>query len=334
VLLPFWLALSASLALHIGVLLTPGWELPLDDEPESAYIDAKIVAAQPEVAKPPEPVRQPPVRKRPAAKPLPPPAPASPLADRAGESTPADSDPLPVAAAPPPEPQEVEPAPPPAVLPAPTFASRWPRSGRIVYQVMRGEQGLIVGQSEQRWEHDGTRYSLHAVTETTGLAALFRPAKVVQESRGVFDAAGLRPLEFEVLREGKSTEGVRFDPDQGMIFLARGQTAPYVVAAQDMLSLFYQLAALSFDVPQFPLSIATGRKLASFVVVVGEELLLETPQGPRQVRYLKVAGKAREDATEIWLDVETRLPLKIRHRDRKGEIFDQIAITIETEPIE
>lgn len=193
---------------------------------------------------------------------------------------------------------------------------------------------MVVGQSEQRWEHDGTRYSLHAVTETTGLAALFRPAKVVQDSRGIFDAAGLRPLEFEVLREGKSKESVRFDPDQGMIFLAKGQTAPFVAAAQDQLSLFYQLAALSFDVAQFPLAIATGRKLASFIVAIGDEFVLEVPQGPRQVRHLKVAGNAREDATEIWLDVETRLPLKIRHRDRKGEIFDQIAITIETEPFE
>lgn len=256
------------------------------------------------------------------------------MADMAGESPPASEVPPPVAEAPPSEPQVVEAAPPPAVLPAPTFASRWPRNGRIVYQVTRGEQGMVVGQSEQRWEHDGTRYSLHAVTETTGLAALFRPAKVVQDSRGIFDAAGLRPLEFEVLREGKSKESVRFDPDQGMIFLAKGQTAPFVAAAQDQLSLFYQLAALSFDVAQFPLAIATGRKLASFIVAIGDEFVLEVPQGPRQVRHLKVAGNAREDATEIWLDVETRLPLKIRHRDRKGEIFDQIAITIETEPFE
>ncbi|MEW6514076.1 MAG: DUF3108 domain-containing protein [Pseudomonadota bacterium] len=331
-LLPFWLALSASVAVHIGVLLAPGWELPLDDEPDTVQIDATIAPAQPALAQAPEPARPPPVRKRRPAKP--PPTPAAPVADVPGEGVPASEPPPPVAEAPPPEPEVATEAPPLAVLPAPTFANRWPRSGRIVYQVTRGEQGLVVGQSEQRWEHDSQRYHLHAETETTGLAALFRPAKVVQDSRGTFDAAGLRPLEFEVLREGKGKDSVRFEPEQGQIVSARGGSAPFVPAAQDLLSLFYQLAALSFDVPEYPLTVATGHKVATYAIAVSDETTLDTPQGPRLVRHLKVAGNAREDATEIWLDVESRLPLKIRHRDRKGEIYDQIAITIETETAE
>ena len=52
----------------------------------------------------------------------------------------------------------------------------------------------------------------------------------------------------------------------------------------------------------------------------------------KPIRGPEVTGNAREDATEIWLDVATRLPLKIRHRDRKGEIFDQVAILIDVEP--
>lgn len=329
-LLPFWLALSASMALHIGVLLAPGWSLPLDDEPEPASVHVTIVAAHPVIANPPAPVPRPPARKRPPATPQPP-APAAPVADVTGASMPAhDETPPPVVAAPPSESPAVAEPPPPAVLPAPTFADRWPRNGRILYQVTRGEGGLIIGQSEQRWAHDGQNYHLHAETETTGLAALFHPAKVVQDSRGTFDAAGLRPLEFEVRREGRGKDSVRFAPEQGLILLARGQSAPFVVAAQDLLSLFYQLAALSFGVPEFPLAVTNGRTLTTHAIVVGTELALETPQGTRQVRHLRVSGKGNEDATEIWLDTATRLPLKIRHRDRKGEVFDQIAIAIET----
>ncbi len=326
-LLPFWLALSASLALHAGVLLAPGWGLPHDDETETAPIDARLATAQPAAAKPSVPAAARPVLKRPPAQPLPP-APALPPASVPSEPVAAVPDLESSVPAVEPVPAAAEP--PPAVLPAPTFAARWPRNGRILYQVTRGEGGLIVGQSEQRWTHDGQNYHLHAETETTGLAALFHPAKVVQDSRGTFDAAGLRPLEFEVRRAGKGTDSVRFDPEQGRIFLARGQSAPFVVAAQDLLSLFYQLAALSFDVPEFPIAVTNGRTLATHAIVVGSELAIETPQGTRQVRHLRVSGKTNEDATEIWLDVETRLPLKIRHRDRKGEIFDQIAITIET----
>lgn len=353
--LPFWLAVSASLALHLGVLLAPGWGLPLDDGHEASSLDATIAVIPSPAARPAIP---PPVKKRPQPRSAPPSAPAAPVATVPVENVPASEAAGPVA-------EEVVPETAPVASPAPTadavppaptspqgagrhevavpskardwaepntFAHRWPRSGRIVYQVSWGEQGLIVGQCEQRWEHDGQRYSLHAEIGTTGLAALFRPAKVVQDSRGIFDAAGLRPLEFAVMREGKSKESVRFDPEEGRIILARGDSVPFVPAAQDMLSLFYQLAALPFDVPGYPLAVVTGRKLTTFAISVGGESALETPQGLRRVRHLKVSAGKQEDSTEIWLDVETRLPLKIRHRDRKGEVFDQVAIAIETEP--
>lgn len=328
-LLPFWLALSASLALHAGVLLAPGWDLPFDDESETAPIDATLVSPRPAAVKPPLPAAARPVHKRPPAKPLPPPAPAIPQARAPIEPVAVAPDPEPPVPAVEPMPAAAEP--PPAVTPAPTFADRWPRSGRIVYQVSWGEQGLIVGRSEQRWKHDGQHYGLHAETETTGLAALFRPAKVVQDSRGIFDAAGLRPLEFAVMRAGKPKESVRFDPEEGRIILARGDSVPFVPAAQDMLSLFHQLAALPFDVPDHTQAVITGRKLTTFAISVGGESALETPLGLRRVRHLKVSAGQQEDSTEIWLDVETRLPLKIRHRDRKGEVFDQVAIAIETE---
>jgi hypothetical protein len=330
-LLPFWLALSASVALHIGVLLAPGWGLPFDDEPETVQLDATIALPAAVAPKPVAQAPSPPRKKRPLARPLPPPTPSAPQAQMPSDSVVAAPDPEPDAPADASAPVVAEAT--PVVLPPPTFADRWPRSGRIVYQVTRGTEGFVVGQSEQRWEHDSQRYRLHAETETTGLAALFRPVKVVQASSGVFDAAGLRPQAFETQRDGKLQGSVRFEPEQGRITLARGASVPFVPAAQDLLSLFYQLAALSFDVPEYPLTVATGRKVATYAIAVGEESMLDTPQGPRRVRHLKVAGTAREDATEIWLDVETRLPLKIRHRDRKGEIFDQIATHIETEPL-
>lgn len=327
-LLPFWLALSASMALHIGVLLLPGWGLPFDDEPEAASIKATLAVPQAVSAKPPPSPAPPPLRKRPPVKTLPQFTPAVPQTSAPIEPVAVVPDPEP--SAPAVEPIHAVAEPPPAVLPAPSFAERWPRSGRILYQVTRGEAGFIVGQSEQSWTHDGQTYHLHAETETTGLAALFRPVKVVQDSHGVFDAAGLRPLTFETQRDGKPQAGARFEPEQGRVVMAGGGSVPFLPAAQDLLSLFYQLAALSFDLPEFPLAVTNGRKLATYTIVVGAELALETPQGLRQVRHLKVGGKANEDATEIWLDTETRLPLKIRHRDRKGEVFDQIAITIET----
>jgi hypothetical protein len=315
---PFRLALGFSLLLHLAALTVPGWQLPLleDEEPQEMLDATLVVSVQAHAKAQPKPL------PKPAPKPRPQPQ-ATPAVPRAV------TEPAPVAeAAVAPEPAFVPesseaPEPPPAAVPpAPTFAyaNLWPKNGRIVFQVTRGDGGLIVGQGEHRWTHDEQSYELHAVAETIGLAALFRPVQVTQTSRGAFTANGLQPQEFRTERDGKPKSEVRFDAPQDA-----------ALPTQDLLSLFYQLGAASFDVPEFAILVKTGRKLSKFTVVVGETLKLDSPLGEREVRHLKIAGRSNEDSTEIWLDTVTRLPLKIRHRDRKGEVFDQIATTITLE---
>jgi len=321
---PFRLALGFSLLLHLSALTVPGWQLPLlEDDAPPAMLDATLavpVPTQPKPAPEPQPKPRPP-KQRPQIPPVEPVV-----------SAPADTLAVPVQAAasasgaePVFTPDPVADPPPEAVPPAPTFAyaSLWPKKGRIVYQITRGDGGLIVGQGEHRWTHDEQSYELHAVAETTGLAALFRPVLVTQTSRGAFTANGLQPQEFHTERDGKPKSAVHFEP-----------LPDEALPVQDLLSIFYQLGAASFDVPEFTLRVNTGRKLSVLVVVVGETLKLDSPLGERNVRHLKIAGRSNEDSTEIWLDTESRLPLKIRHRDRKGEVFDQIATTITLEQSE
>lgn len=321
---PFWLALFVSLLLHAAALTSPGWSLPFSEDESPERLEATLAVPRPPSAAPVVP----PPRPKPAKKVVPVPV--------AGDSVPA-----PQAAAAPAEPPSPQPEPPPppavpadiplAVQPAPTFvhAEIWPRQGRVVFQVTRGEGGLIVGQAEHTWHHDGTNYELRAVTETVGLAALFRPARVSQESRGSFAASGLQPLEFRAERDNKPKDSLRFDYTTGQLTLTNGLNAAFPAGTQDLLSLFYQLGAYSFELGEFPVSVSTGRKIAYFVVAVSDAQKLDSPLGERSVRHLKITGTAREDFTEIWVDTQTRLPLKIRHRDRKGEIFDQIATAIE-----
>ena len=336
---PFRLALAASLLLHLAVLTAaPGWDAAWhEDEPGATTLDATLaipVRAAP--APIPHAVPAAPPRRKQRAAPPPTAAPDMPVASVPGDVPPASAEPAaaapapPVAAAPAPEPVG-------AVPPAPTFfpyAQVWPSSGRIVFQVTRGEDGFIVGRSEHRWQHDGATYTLRAVTETVGLAALFRPAQVVQESRGAFVAAGLQPQEFRNERSGKPAESARFDAVERRAFFGSGQSAAFADAAQDMLSLFYQAGALPLDAGRHALKVATGRKMADYVVTVGDAARLDTPLGARSVRYLKITaarGGELDDTTEIWLDAASRLPLKIRYRDRKGEIFDQVVMEMETQ---
>ncbi|NWG31975.1 MAG: DUF3108 domain-containing protein [Rhodocyclaceae bacterium] len=336
--LPLWLALAASLTLHLGVLLSPGWILPMDGEAEAGRLDATLVPApvapSPAATAATPATKKPPRVKRPKPPPAVPPTPAHPQVD-VPHTTPPTAEPETVASSAPPQSADVPPAVETAssaegaVPPAPTFHVRWPRSGRIVYQVSRGEQGFVIGRAEQRWEWDEAHYLLETVAETSGLVALFKPARVVQASRGGFDAAGVRPQEFTLEREGRETERVIFEAGEARIVFSRGGSAPFSAGVQDVLSVFFQLAGLPLDLPEYAVSVATTRKLANYQVTVSDVTGLETPLGMRQARHLTIQGRPGEDVTELWLDEQTRLPLKIRHRDRKSEVFDQMIVSIE-----
>lgn len=355
--LPLWLALAASLLLHVSVLMAPGWPLP--DGEASPRLEATLaLIPPPQPSVPPAPARKKSVPKHPLPRPklaapvqpqsepmessaavsvdnadaaVETPTPESPAGDgKAAESPPVVAEPAEGAdvvesakGAEGGEPAED------AVPPAQSFVSRWPRRGRILYQVTRGDQGFIIGQSEHRWEWDDTRYELQTVAETTGLVSLFRPAKVIQTSRGIFDAHGVRPLVFVVEREGRESETVRFAQEEGKIMFSRGGSAPYVAGTQDLLSVFFHLAGLPLEVPEYFVNIATARKLASYRVSVDTPDQLDTPLGTRMVQRLTVLGRPGEDVTEFWLDSESRLPLKIRYRDRKGEVYEQIVLEID-----
>ncbi|GAB1392760.1 hypothetical protein MASR1M60_09230 [Rhodocyclaceae bacterium] len=330
----FWLALVFSVLIHLGVLTAPGWGLPgLDDEPERMLIEARLAPAPPPRQAAP---LSPPLRKSlPASAPAL--APASPAATASPDVVPSA----------PPEPPKLQAPSADAVPPAPTFepapalepvaapllvaemTQYWPRTGRMVFRVTRGEDGLLVGESTHVWQHDGARYRLQSVTETVGLAALFRPVRVEQVSEGGFDAFGLRPHSFETLRDGKRRESILFDGVQGLVFFSNGQSGPLLPGTQDLLALFHQLGAHSAEQRETTLNVATGRKMASFrIVLLGVEPVV-TPYGEFGARHYRITGNQSDDTTEIWIDEHSRLPVKIRHRDRKGEVFDQLVTQIE-----
>jgi hypothetical protein len=328
---PFWWALAASLMLHLIALMAPGWRLPWLEQESSPLPLAATLVIPPRPARSQTPVLVPRVpQQRTETKPV----------------AVAPIEPPRVAAAPTPE--SILPPPattlaststgadalPAAVSPAPTFASTWPTSGRIRFTVTRGESGFIIGQAEHNWRHDGATFALRAVTETVGLAAIFKPARVMQESLGTIVATGLQPLEFKHELNGQLKQSVRIDSAQKRIFSGNGGNHELVDQTQDLLSLFYQFGALPLDLPEYSLSVATGRKVERYVVTVGETQKLDTPFGVRSVLHLKLPGTSSDESTEIWLDTQTRLPLKIRHRDRKGEVFDQTATAVDLEHIE
>lgn len=311
--MPLAFALVASALIHAAALLGPGWTLPGTHEPEPpATIDA--VLAKP--AARPEPV--------PTARPAPRIPVDRPRPQAVAAAAPAAADPGPPAASPAPVPAPAAAAPAPAVEPAPPAPARiaLPGKGRVRYTITRGEGGFVVGQSVHTWEQDGFAYKLQNVTETTGLAAIFKPARVLMSSRGEVTADGLRPLEFRHERVG-GLDTAAFDWVRRTVAYA-GREDAVAPGAQDMLSMYYQLVLLAPKGGPVELPIATGRKLENYrFEVVGEETVV-LPAGERRATRLKT--RSGGDTIELWIAAGMRgLPLKIRFTDRKGEVFDQVA---------
>ena len=321
--MPLILALAASALIHVAALLGPGWELPALGQTDPPLVEAVLTrpAARPESA--------------PVAKPAPKVAAEKPR--RTATAAPSAVGAAPAAVTSQPEPP-VETAPPAAGLPAPSLEPvapapariGLPGKGRIRYTITRGEGGFVVGQAVHTWEHDGLAYKLQSVTETTGLAALFKPARVVQSSQGEVTAEGLKPREFRHERVG-GPDTANFDWARGVVAYA-GREDRIVAGTQDMLSMYYQLVLLMPKGDAVDMPIATGRKLEKYhFEMVGEETVA-LPGGERRATRLKT--RSGSDTIELWLgvgkDADTRgLPLKIRFIDRKGEIFDQLAEDID-----
>ncbi|MCX7156629.1 MAG: DUF3108 domain-containing protein [Rhodocyclales bacterium] len=333
--MPIVLALVASAMIHVAALLGPGWDLPGDSDADTApTIDAVLARPAPRVEAAPvprpapkpqteKPRRQavatavpalaaasavPPAPVAPSAAPVEPPRAAVPPAPSAGDTAPGFAKGI-----------TVEPAPVPVRI-------ALPAKGRVRYVITRGEEGFVIGQTTHTWQQDGFTYTLQSVAETTGLVALFKPARVLQSSRGEVTAAGLKPREFRHERVG-GLDTASFDWVRGVVAYA-GREDGVAAGAQDMLSMYYQIVLLAPKGGAVEMPIATGRKLENYRIdTVGEEVVA-LATGERRASHLRI--RSGNDTIDLWIAPDMRaLPLKIRYTDRKGEIFDQVAQDID-----
>jgi hypothetical protein len=206
-------------------------------------------------------------------------------------------------------------------------APRLPARGMIRYRVDRGDQEFMVGDSTHDWEIvDGT-YRITSVSETSGLVALFKPVRIELESRGRLTAEGLQPEHFVIRRGGRDTkEKAEFDWVQMQVQVGNAAAQPLGPGAQDLLSFYYQLGFLAHPEAGNTFPIATGKKYLSYrFEPLGDELI-ETPAGALRTLHLRVKG---DTTTELWLAYDyLLLSVKIRHLDRNGDSFVQVATEI------
>ena len=321
-------ALAVSVCIHLALLLAGRgyWLTLLEDEAPEETLDVRLVA--PPAPKPPP--RPAPPKPKPPSAPVPAAVPA------------ASAAPVPTAGAG--APQEA----PSAVTDSRGKAGAGelglrgggdgvparilPGSGRLRFDVLKGEQGFIVGRAEHDWRIDGDRYALTSTIETTGIVALFADVRLGQLSVGRIDADGLHPDAFQDNRKDGRYRS-EFDWERGTLTLSNSEVMPLAAGAQDILSMFYQFALYPLDTPELALMVTTGRKFERYVFRIERDVELwlnrATDEAPIWTYHLSYRGREAE-GVEVWLarDKE-RLPVKIRYTDRKGGVTEMVANEVE-----
>ena len=202
-----------------------------------------------------------------------------------------------------------------------------PAHGRILYRVDRGDREFEIGRAVSEWEISDDRYVLRLQMETTGLVWLFKSYRIEMESRGWLTTTGLRPEYFSIRRNDQAAkERATFDWAQMQVSVADKPPQALDPGAQDLLSFNFHLGFMPDSRVATHLPIVTGKKYAIYpLAVVGDEEI-ELPMGRVRTLHVRSVG---EHTTELWLAYDYfLLPVKIRHVDREGGSFVQVATGI------
>ncbi|WP_018230110.1 DUF3108 domain-containing protein [Methyloversatilis universalis] len=210
-----------------------------------------------------------------------------------------------------------------------------PGEAKIEFEVYRGD-ALRIGESRYHWVHDGQRYRMDTVTETTGLAALLKPLRIDQRSEGELADDGLRPQRFsQISSSGKPPEEtVVFDWAGSRVMLRSGAKTmdeALTPGAQDMASLWLEVIWRAQYGGSFDFAVATGRRYSPRWFVPDEDSSsLETGLGRLLVKRVAMRALPGDNQIEVWLAPDLRwLPVRIRYTDRKGDVYDQRVRRIE-----
>ena len=206
-----------------------------------------------------------------------------------------------------------------------------PRHAQLHFAVQYGSAAFQVGEVIHVLENSEGRYTLRAVTQTTGLANIFKSYHLTQTSSGSVTKQGLRPdsyIEVKSNRSGTQTSSASFDWDEKKIHFANGKESALTDQAQDVLSLPYHLSRLALNAESIPIAMSNGKNIRQYYLAVGDEGTISTPMGELRTIALHKVRDANEEGLIIWLALEYRLlPVKILYLDKSGEITAHMVIT-------
>jgi hypothetical protein len=317
-----FIALIASLLIHILLLTGVKFSLPLNTDDDTTIIEARL---QP-MPKPttPSTIKKTTAPKKPhhLAKPHPP-KPAHTIVTTQ-DATPAV------------EPTAVEPnanAPVTDDISAPdTPTLNYPPARlELQYKVVKGDDLFNLGSATYIWVSKNGGYTLTSITHGTGIFSLIQPGNLVQISQGKITPFGLAPDDFWIQR-GRATPdkttAAHFDYARNTVTITKDNNAysvPLKDNAQDILSVIFQLVVRSPFSEDMLLHVTSGKSLKPYhAIVIGEERI-DTALGEINTLHLQRPAEEGEDAIDMWLATDYNFaPVKIRIDHSKYGIVEQL----------
>lgn len=209
--------------------------------------------------------------------------------------------------------------PPLAVMAAAAASAQVPNRIELTYEV--SWNGMKIGKSTEKFEHDSRQFKIVSDTATTGLAAMLRKVSIHVESSGSIVKGLLQPLSYSEERTKKPRRSAAFDWTKRQIILNSGQ-GPQVLALPDhpvfdRASFGWSFAFSPPTAREGKIGMTDGRKLSEYrYAVLGSEMIT-TPAGSFEaLRVRKIQEDGDTRGFEVWLAIRKHhLPVRVMFKD-------------------
>jgi hypothetical protein len=196
----------------------------------------------------------------------------------------------------------------------------------VAYEMSR--DGSVLADVVEVLEHGGGRYQITETTKGRGVYSLVGGMKRV--SRGLVDAAGVRPLEFVDERPGWRDSRAWFDWTARTVTTQHKEvrrTLPMPPDAQDRLSFLFAFSLFPPKDRSVSYSVFDSKGLSSQLYRIAGQEKLKTPVG--EFDTLKLVRAREGESAEIWLAKQLALfPVRVVVVYKDGKRLEQMAVRV------
>ena len=196
----------------------------------------------------------------------------------------------------------------------------------VAYEMSR--DGSVLADVVEVLEHGGGRYQITETSKGRGVYGMLGGMK--RTSRGLVDAAAVRPLEFTDERPGWRDSRALFDWKTGTVTTLHKEarnTQPMPADAQDRLSFLLSFSLFPPKGKSVTYTLVDSKGLSTHIYRIAGQEKLKTPIG--EFDTLKLVRSRENESSEIWLAKQLgNFPVRVVVIYKDGRRLEQMAVRV------